>query len=113
MPRSADIQSRFPKAVKPLRGIGIDELASMQKVVESGLGLSPTQALVALGIWRGLKEKQIAEWLEKQPGTIHSHIQDIYQRCLKRGRHDRVAVAVRVERVLSTAGSVDDDGKGW
>lgn len=63
--------------------------------------LSPTQAMVAVGIWLGLSEKQIAGRLGKSPDTVHQHTRAIYERFGQLGFEGRVGVAVMVERVFS------------
>lgn len=78
--------------------------------------LSPTQAMVAVGIWLGLGEKQLAGRLGKSPDTVHQHTRAIYQRFGQLGFEGRVGVAVMVERVFSQFAhemiAADTDRKG-
>lgn len=72
--------------------------------VRAALGLSPTQSLVAIGIWLGLSETQIAVWLGKKRPTIHSHIRTIYQKLEALGlQHGQAAIVRAVERAVKGA----------
>lgn len=74
---------------------------ALAALIAERLTLSPTQALVALGIWRGMSEKQIAGWIERSPATVHSHLRAIYQRLRAEGVTGQVQLALAVERVIN------------
>lgn len=59
------------------------------------------EALVALGIWLGMREKGVAMWLGRSTETIRSHLKVIYTCTAARGLdRTHVAVALSVERVI-------------
>jgi DNA-binding NarL/FixJ family response regulator len=60
--------------------------------------LSPMQAAVALGVWAGLTEKEIAGWLDRSPETIHDHVRDGCRRLAARGIQRRTDLVRVVER---------------
>jgi DNA-binding NarL/FixJ family response regulator len=79
-----------------------DPERSRINTIQLQLGLSPAQAAVALGVWYGLSEKQIASWLNRSVHTVHTHLRAIYERGHDDGCISQVRLAIAVERVLST-----------
>lgn len=77
------------------------EVARWVEKVRATLKLSPMQTCVAIGIWLGMSESQVAEWLDRAQPTIHAHIGGIYRR-LDRMECPRghVGVALAVERAI-------------
>jgi len=73
---------------------------ALAALIAERLTLSPTQALVALGIWRGMSAKQIAGWLKRSESTVQAHLRVAYARTGHRGQ---VALALAVERLLPGA----------
>lgn len=78
-----------------------DPERSRINAIQHHLELSPAQAAVALGVWYGLSEKQIASWLGKSVHTVHTHLRAIYERCHDDGCISQVRLAIAVERILS------------
>jgi DNA-binding CsgD family transcriptional regulator len=62
--------------------------------------LSPKQAAVALGVWRSLGDKEIADWLGCSVSTVRQHEGDILGRLRSRGIERRGDIILAVERVL-------------
>jgi len=75
------------------------------ELVRSTLRLTRTQAIIAIGIWQALPEKQIAAGLQRSTATVHQHTRAIYAQLAESGFVGRVGVAVAVERVLGPRGS--------
>lgn len=63
--------------------------------------LPPAMAEIAVGIWYGLSEKQIATWLGKPRNTVHEHLRRLYRDQRWPEMTCRVTVALAVERELS------------
>ncbi|MDZ4257836.1 MAG: hypothetical protein U0974_08925 [Gemmatimonadales bacterium] len=84
----------------PLTSYPDSFLSEHAALLRKHLPLSPTQAIVAVGIWLSLPEKQIAAGLGKSSATIHQHTRAIYAQFGQLGFAGRVGVAVAVERVL-------------
>lgn len=62
--------------------------------------LSPTQTAVAIGVWRSLADKEIADWLGCSVHTVRGHEEDILGRLRSRGIERRGDIILAVERVL-------------
>ncbi len=73
----------------------------MLRRIQDALPLSPTQAVVALGIRFGLTEDQVGTWLERSAATIHTHVRKIYERLRPLGHVGRAGLVVAVERALN------------
>jgi DNA-binding NarL/FixJ family response regulator len=66
--------------------------------------LSPLQAAVALGLWAGLADKEIAGWLDRSYWTVRSHEREVRRRLRRHGVQRRSDVVRVVERALSAPG---------
>jgi DNA-binding NarL/FixJ family response regulator len=62
--------------------------------------LSPRQAAVVVGIWKGLTEDECAGWLHLAPGTVHGHSRDALARLKLSGIERRADVIREVERTM-------------
>jgi DNA-binding NarL/FixJ family response regulator len=63
--------------------------------------LTQAMAEIAIGIWYGLSEKQMATWLNKPKNTVHEHVRRLYRDQRWPEMKCRVTVALAVERELS------------
>lgn len=63
--------------------------------------LTQAMAEIAIGIWYGLSEKEIAAWLDKPQNTVHEHVRRLYRDQRWPEMKCRVSVALAVERELS------------
>lgn len=73
--------------------------------------LSPRQAAVAIGVWRGLNEGECADWLGVSAGTVHGHFRSVLERLGPMGITRRPDVVREVERKLNGSGG-RDTGEG-
>lgn len=93
-------QARFGSIVPPDDRLLPRYVAAVLK----HLPLSPKQAEVAIGIWAGLSEKQVAAWLGRAEGTVHAHLRKIHLRLRQRGFVGQVGIAIAAERALTESG---------
>ena len=63
-----------------------------------GLGLTPRQSEVLLGIANGLTNDQIARQIDARPATVRKHVEHIFTRLGVTSRAEAVAVAYRQAR---------------
>ncbi len=84
----------------------------MVRRIQDALPLSPTQAVVALGIRFGLTEDQVGTWLERSAATIHTHVRKIYERLRPLGHVGRAGLVVAIERALNGASHDGETGLG-
>lgn len=98
-----------PSLPRGARRLEPSELAGHACTLGIVLGLTPTEALVAVGIWLGIGDKQIADWLERSVPTVHTHLQAIYRKLVDQGiSRGRVALAVAVERSVAPSRNMDE-----
>lgn len=93
--------ARYPTRLLHPRG-SRDSQALVDRLIERCC-LTPAMAEVALAVWHGLSQKEVARWLGKPKGTVHEHLRRIYRDSRWPEMKCRVTVALAVERVLSVA----------
>lgn len=107
-------QFLVPEDGQPWRGlppVGSPEFIELVDVIQTGLPeLSPTQAAVALGVWGGLTEAELADWLKRSVATVHQHFRAAIRRLPSRevAKPRRADLILAVERVLAR----HDGGEG-
>jgi DNA-binding NarL/FixJ family response regulator len=62
--------------------------------------LSRRQAEVAVGVWRSLADKEIADWLGCSRHTVREHESEILRRLCEHGVERRGDIILAVERAL-------------
>lgn len=77
------------------------EIKALVARLVAGCKLTPAIAEVALGLWYGLTEKEVARWLGKSRDTVHEHVLRLYRDQRWPAMKCRVTVALAVERELS------------